>query len=1149
MRQAIDIWKGNDKINWLCLFIKEFTGKSDLNLAPLLLSGFHSLRSSSPAQANEFAYFNIRQLMLRFSNLTAIKKAVVRYNEHYANNEYVSDQRLFSIDEKTLTFKPLLDLMPPEYEKAKQILLKPLDFAEHGYAMAKRDKELFIEVDDIGIKRPYNIKDLPQNLPCPQHNISNLSSRSVQIPIAELFEEATEMDYLDVQHSRRAGNWVSRLENILLEKPDINGGFSRTDTLELEGLKHLIGLPGAGKTTLLMCVTRWLSKKDYKTAVVFPSVEVSRQYLTALRDYDVAAGLLTGQSGSTRARHAHNIAETIACADPLKGFAKDFAGSEYFSTHCVLPAFTQTMEDGVNPTGTFCNKIKERTKGRDGSTNKTIDRLCPLWSMCGYHKASRELVNVNVWLGHIASFDTVIPPHATQLHYRYFEHIAREFDVVIIDEADQVQSWLDEQGVSQLTLTGDADSFHADLQKRQNQMTVEHNYALGDPNIFNFTLTAMDFSRNSHMLVGAIQKLDEELRKEYQSIFLTSSRLINAIVSGDKAKSSLSAELDGIDSRFRQKEAITLLWESAAYAAFYNRQNIEEYDNFERLRVRYIAESLSFTEEEILEQHKNLSNACRVWLTEERSSVRDIGMNKICMVLSELTHRDQTPAFYKKVNLLVCVTFTIFSYRKLSPHSEALIEQGFLTPSHVEQRCSDDLLSYTTDNILGRLSGVRFFLDSRSSKHAELSSVKLQYAVFSGSPRSFIYHLHESIPGVSHAPAVLLASATSYLEQSPAYHINRVPDYIVRALNSGKRFEKSYFEFKPIPNASKPGAYLRYSGEALPSVREGNLRKMVSHLLRGGVEDSTVGKAIASFDSSPRKRKAAFVVNSYQHCEMLKRHIDQRHPEWASRTVAVVKDVEAYDGAPGYVTNSQVEALGDMDNIELIIFPMGAIGRGTNIVFSKGMRARDAAIGTMYFLTRPHPSTDDLSLLISIAAQQSEAFNSEIFPEDASLEDIAENHLKARKNTYDKVWRLLLNPLIASRLGELMEPFTANISVALLQTIGRGMRNSCQVQCIFVDSAWAKNSAQNDESIFDTNETSMLVQLINILKVCINNPDPIKRSVYEELYGAFLEPLSKTHGLFYDKDNFTTNSIDSDLTKDENTGEIFNIENILSGNA
>ena len=43
----------------------------------------------------------------------------------------------------------------------------------------------------------------------------------------------------------------------------------------------------------------------------------------------------------------------------------------------------------------------------------------------------------------------------------------------------------------------------------------------------------------------------------------------------------------------------------------------------------------------------------------------------------------------------------------------------------------------------------------------------------------------------------------------------------------------------------------------------------------------------------------------------------------------------------------------------ILIFPILAVGRGVNIVFTKGPRKLDAAIGSIYFLTRPHPSTDD----------------------------------------------------------------------------------------------------------------------------------------------------------------------------------------------
>lgn len=256
------------------------------------------------------------------------------------------------------------------------------------------------------------------------------------------------------------------------------------------------------------------------------------------------------------------------------------------------------------------------------------------------------------------------------------------------------------------------------------------------------------------------------------------------------------------------------------------------------------------------------------------------------------------------------------------------------------------------------------------------------------------------------------------------------------------------------------------------------------------------------------------MVNSFAQCEQLKMFIDMRFPEWRSKTVALTKDVEKHSGKTGYITASQVEAIGDDDSIELLIFPMGAIGRGVNIVFTNGERPRDAAIGCLFFLTRPHPSVDDLSLLVSIAGRRSEAFNQRNFSSVASLEEVAECLKISRKETYFQIGRLLRNPLMASRLGKLLEPFTANIAVELLQTIGRGMRNGCPVQCFFVDAAWAQMSCHGEK---DTPVSSMLVQLIDILTECINHPDPKHAAIYTRLYRSFLDPLVETENLLYSR--------------------------------
>jgi hypothetical protein len=76
--------------------------------------------------------------------------------------------------------------------------------------------------------------------------------------------------------------------------------------------------------------------------------------------------------------------------------------------------------------------------------------------------------------------------------------------------------------------------------------------------------------------------------------------------------------------------------------------------------------------------------------------------------------------------------------------------------------------------------------------------------------------------------------------------------------------------------------------------------------------------------------------------------------------------------------------------------------------------------------------------------------------------------------------------------------------VAILQTIGRGMRNGCPVAVHFVDAAWAPRSTAD---AIDDGRTSMLVQMRLILEECISHADPSIRAIYEELYLAFLRPL------------------------------------------
>ncbi|MEK0189421.1 hypothetical protein WMG39_31940, partial [Microcoleus anatoxicus PTRS2] len=182
---------------------------------------------------------------------------------------------------------------------------------------------------------------------------------------------------------------------------------------------------------------------------------------------------------------------------------------------------------------------------------------------------------------------------------------------------------------------------------------------------------------------------------------------------------------------------------------------------------------------------------------------------------------------------------------------------------------------------------------------------------------------------------------TSFLEASPAYHINSGPDYLLKPRQTEHDPKKSIYRFKWLPDRESRDEPLRYSGAG--ELRDRNLEKMVDLLVRGGNQKSEIYKSIRNFDvQNGIYRKAALIVNSYEQARNIKKFINDYHPEIGKRTKAVVNLLKPGEQPTDFVTTAQCEALGDDETCDIIIFPMLAIGRGVNIVFTKGDRKLDA---------------------------------------------------------------------------------------------------------------------------------------------------------------------------------------------------------------
>ena len=1111
MRIKPDFWTGPDRICWLCVLMEEFIQINSLENAPLVMSGMASILNAPALEKASQAIFNMRQISAAYVTEQSVRHAVAIYNDrHYRNKT----QGTYKINLETLKFERTDPLEDPLIAKARHILSQPLAHQLYSATFAEPRQPMAVALGEE--KTATRIPIGPIAVPLAQrrtHALERSTKAKIRIPLSELYELAVEMDNREANHpEKRQGNWVKRFQHFALKVPETGKGLREENVIELEYIKHLIGLPGSGKTTLLVLIAIWLGRRSYKAMFVFPSIEVARQYMATLAFHQIKVGMLVGQSDGTRRRHADNIAEAIAASGGNGGFAYTFEQAEIFGLNCVLPAFsnadTSMWEFGKAP----CNEILQS----GGKKGEMKNYLCPLWTMCGRNKAPRDLIDADIWVGHVLSMDTEVPPHAIRDRIRYFELIARTFDVVVFDEADMVQSNLDTYGAATLRLSGAEDSIHLVIQEQiHNRFARGENYRLFDRTIELYSRDLAEFGNHNTSLVSAVQNLHlESVKNRYKDQVLTVLRIVSDLLDGFE-KTSRRDRLDEVEVKqgFSKSRALTEFWTTAAYHAFYDRTGIEPHD---RLNLDLCAQKLGINPDTLNQQWEIMIRNFRRYLAENLIERRDNIIKEIAELFLALCFQDSTPSAEGKdtITLLVCVTFVILGYQRIVPGTRTMVAEGMIREPIVASTATPELRQLIPENILGSFSGVKYSFQSAQTTLTPARNVEVSYIIFVGAPRMLMHRFHQlfKADGEQEGPAVLMTSATSFLEASPAYHIKSVPDYLLKPRQTEHDLKNSVYRFKWLPDRDRGDEPLRYSGAG--ELRDRNLEKMVDALVRGGTKNSEIYKSIRNFDKQHGiYRKAALIVNSYEQARTIKKFINDNYQEIGKRTKAVVKFLKNGEQPTDFVTTAQCEALGDDETCDIIIFPMSAIGRGVNIVFTKGDRKLDAAIGTIYFLTRPHPTIDDMQLLYSLAGKATQEFDSKVFTETDDLAAISNAWKQSKKQLWKTAYRLLREPVMASRLGEdLFKSFTANQMVGILQTIGRGMRNGCPVQVYFVDAAWAIKSTEDKP---ESGRHSMLVQMRIILEECVKHPDPVIREIYQELYGAFLDPLQRIEGVVY----------------------------------
>lgn len=1106
---------------WLCAALDVLLGERELRNAPALMSGFGSVLDSAVADRFAPAATALRLLGVVAASEIQVRQlaysAVGWEEDHRDDPDYREPPYRIDVSDPRLPFYRRVPHDDPDLAAMIAALTRPLGLQRSSIARADPARAMAIAAGTSGVSERISI-DLEGIEPEPplHFDLSRVPRGPIEIPVSELFEVAEELDGIDRAHpDRPAGNWASRMREadgaakFELLIPDRTGGrLVAGDRIRLDGLRHMIGLPGTGKTTLIVLILMWLDARAYRVVVLLPSIETSLNLLADLRAYGADVGLLVGQSPQTRIDHARKLADRIG-ADEARGFGRSADGAELLALNCALGGF----EEDPQPDRDFphlsppCVTVLQRPARVDGTLRpQEVPHLCPLSAQCGRLRAPRDLVGRRIWLGHVLSMDTRISPHFTDERVRHFEAVAMTADLVIVDEADGAQAVLDRKAVASLDLTGSESSYEHALNRDLFVPLSTGRADMGAGNIQQYGRAASDFRSLNHSLVGHLQRLRvrsgvETPLSRFEDTFVTGNNILTAIFSPGDISLLTGAQREAEERRFN---AIRAFWDGCVRAALMRRTDEDEDVDGYGFDPDRIGADLGRGRDEVEATATAIAAATRDWISEPLAARRDGYLEDIRARLFSLVPpgedmgRDEVVELFR---FLVGVTTVVMQFLALIPAQQAMVAEGIHREPLFQQGISEDLGRLVPEALIGRLSGVRFrFEDDRP--HAR---VRLQYVAFRGAPRTLMYRLggllrHE---GRSRGPNVLLASATSYLAESPTFHIPVGPDIVLRRTDAGRGWAGSSYVFAPIPDRAQPSSMLRFSGSPL-GTRDAVLRKMIDHYFSG--DDPLAIQMTRDFDPG---RKVGIVVNSYEQVAKVKAHLKRTRPDLDGRVIGVTnRPPELNEG--DWVTAAQVERLSARDNWDVIVFPMKALARGVNIVFEDGPRRRDALLGTLVFLARPHPASESLDLVAGIAGQRSLAFDMREFAAGADVAAVSAAWRDARRELSLVSRRLLRFPLQASRLGDLAIPFTADIMVDVLQTIGRAMRNGCAARVVFVDTAWAPRSASGQADSF---RSSMLVAMRDILRDRLADPDPVDAEIYRALYQPFYEPLSRCAGL------------------------------------
>jgi hypothetical protein len=941
---------------------------------------------------------------------------------------------------------------------------------------------------------------LPPIAAAPGHDLGAVRKRgTIAVTRQELLDTARWAEQREGERGLTPGNWVTRLTDATISAVGDDGRLFGANAdedvaLMVDGMFHMVGMVGAGKSTLMDLLCIWAARRALHITVVVGDVTALLRKVTYFQELGLSAAPVVGQSN--RPRHVERLHRLTGSGDGRLTALLDPA-FDLIGTGCPLDGLREhdakPWELRRPPCRSLTPTDTEDERARFG---------CPLWHQCPRHQSTRELVEASIWVTTTASLVySQLPTELNTEQVRYLEAAWRRSDLIIVDEADQVQAQLDSIFSPSQTLIGPGDAWLYDIVEHTNRQLKRTGRAVQATGALRQWVATTNNAKAAVDLMYSLLQLDRERKKpvlqgwiddDYFTGWTLSQRLAQAWagfapIRGNKPR-------DGWDTDPLYQHLRT------EFDAFIDGP-FGDHDS-------PLASELSALSSEIMRDGNDDVRFSRVkdWLTAQIG--RKIHDERTLHIESVDTHTARLE-FTLAVAILSDQLQDLLS---LWRQVEADLELEGSNPL-VFHRPPRDLQTVVPSTPMGGILGFQYRREDEERHDTAMG--ELRFFRCEGVGRWVLTHLHDLFAELGDAQAnILLMSGTSWAGTSPRYHIDVPVKAVLRPRPEHVEvINTSAFEYLPL--------YVRTGDEKAITVsgHYGEQRaEALAMIARALSQPRAGGRSILEEHRDqlePGRRRVLLLTGSYTEAKAVARELANVKPSWQDQIRYMVPDDEeftqAWDG-PVPLPRGEVAAFKNT-GAWIMVAPLLAVERGHNILNDENV----AAIGAAYFLIRPHPRPDDLTYVTQRLNQWALKQITLGLP---TLEDWfrTDFHTAGRALRHDghAYWRDLIHLRMAyTSLGD--DERTALIwsqLVSIWQVIGRLVRGGKAARVYFCDAAFAPAAGRRTGGGSDVVGTSLILGLRSVLEPYFaEGCDLPDRHIVEALYSPLYQALHRIKGM------------------------------------